>query len=613
MEKLDGKSLDLTKENINALKRIFPEVVTEGKIDFDKLKLVLGEEIEITKERYEFTWHGKAQSLKLAQTPSTGTLRPDKESSKNWDTTENLYIEGDNLEVLKLLQKSYFGKVNMIYIDPPYNTGKDFVYKDDFHDNIKNYKEVTGQTTKSNSETSGRYHTDWLNMMYPRLKIAKSLLTEEGFIAVSISDEELHNLRKLLDEIFGESNFRNDILVRRYDKNINNQFIDKGLKSLNVGSEHILLYSNSESASLNAVFRKSNEERSTKGYWKGFWNDANRPTMRYDVLGFTPSSGQWKWRKELAEEAVQNYIEYEKKYSDKYTLEEYWEKTGKKLKFIRRRDHLTGKNMGVEHWVAPSEGILRSSNWNDLLVSESISSLEIPFDSPKSTEVLKELLKMLSDDEAIVLDFFSGSSSTAHAVMKLNAEEQATRKFIMIQLPELTDEKSEAYKAGYKNICEIGKERIRRAGDKIVEETGKTDLDIGFKVFKLDSSNIKLWDPETANLEQNLFDLQDNIKEGRTKEDLLFEILLKIGVPLTTPIEEVNVNGKVIYNVGFGSVLLCLEDEIELDTVHALIKLKPEDFDTKVIFKETGFLNDSVKTNAIQTLKKNGITDVRSV
>lgn len=236
------------------------------------------------------------------------------------------------------------------------------------------------------------------------------------------------------------------------------------------------------------------------------------------------------------------------------------------------------------------------------------------FETPKPVELIKRCLQVSkADKDSIILDFFSGSATTAEAVMQLNAEDNGNRKFIMVQLPELTDEKSEAYKAGFKNICEIGKERIRRAGDKIIEETGKTDLDIGFKVFKLDSSNIKLWDPETANLEQDLFDLQDNIKEGRTKEDLLYEILLKIGIPLTTPIEEVKVNDKVIYNVGFGGVLLCLEDEIDLEIVHEIIKLKPEDFDTKVIFKETGFLNDSVKTNAIQSLKKNGITDVRSV
>jgi adenine-specific DNA-methyltransferase len=613
MEKLDGKSMDLVKANIESLKQLFPEVVTEGKIDFEKLKLVLGEEIEKRNERYEFTWHGKTQAMKLAQTPSTGTLRPDKESSKNWDTTENLYIEGDNLEVLKLLQKSYFGKIKMIYIDPPYNTGKDFVYKDDFRDNIKNYKEMTQQTTKANTETNGRFHTDWLNMMYPRLKLARNLLTEDGWICVSISDEEYSNLKKLMDEIFGENNFRNTIFVRRHDKNLSNQFIEKGLKSLSVGLEYILVYSKTESSSLNPVFRKADDIRQKEGYWKSFWNDADRPTMRYELLGVTPESGQWKWKKEIAIEAVKNYEEYLKNYADHMSLEEYYEKNGKTQKFIRRRKDLNGKNKGVEHWVPPTDGILRTTNWSDLLITDSINNLDLKFSSPKNVKVIRELVQMCTQESDIVLDFFAGSSTTAHTIMQMNAEDGGNRKFIMVQLPELTDEKSEAYKAGYKNICEIGKERIRRAGEKIVQETGKTDLDIGFKVFKLDSSNVKPWDPDFANLEQTIFDLQDNIKEDRTKEDLLYEILLKIGLPLTTPIEEINVNGKTIYSVGFGSVLLCLEDEIDLDIVNEMMKHKSEHMTPKVIFKESGFINDSVKTNAIQTLKKNGITDVRSV
>lgn len=610
MQKLEGKTFNVVQKNVEKLKELFPEVMTEGKIDIDKLRIVLGENVEKDKERYEFTWNGKTQSIELAQKQTTGTLLPCKKESLNWETTQNLYLEGDNLEVLRILQSAYRNKIQIIYIDPPYNTGKDFVYKDDFHDNLNNYKIKINENMKSNPETNGRYHTDWLNMMYPRLKIAKSLLKEDGFIAVSISDEELHNLRKLLDEIFGENNFRNDILVRRYDKNINNQFVDKGLKSLNVGSEHILIYSNSESASLNAVFRKSNEERSSNGYWKGFWNDADRPTMRYDILGFTPTSGQWKWRKELAEQAVQNYIEYLNNFSNKYTLEEYWENTGKKLKFIRRREHLTGKNMGVEHWVAPSEGILRSSNWNDLLVSESISNLEIPFDSPKSTEVIKELLKMLSDDNATVLDFFSGSSSTAHAVLKLNAEEQAARKFIMVQLQEPTDEKSDAYKAGYKNICEIGKERIRKAGEKIKTQHALTDeLDTGFKVFKLDETNLKIWDEESLNLEKDLLDLIDPVKENRTQEDVVYEILLKYGIELTVPIEEKIIAGKNVYLVGMGYLLICLEQNLELDEIEEFAKLSP----ARIVFYDEGFKDDTVRTNAQQILKRYGVHDIRVI
>lgn len=662
MEKLDGKSLDLTKENINALKQLFPEVVTEGKIDFDKLKLVLGEEIEITKERYEFTWHGKAQSLKLAQTPSTGTLRPDKESSKNWDTTENLYIEGDNLEVLKLLQKSYFGKIKMIYLDPPYNTGHDFVYKDDFRDNIKNYIKQTEQNTKANSETNGRYHTDWLNMIYARLKLARNLLTDDGVIFISIDDNEMVNLTKLCDEIFGETNKIGPIMQNK--KNSKNDTIN-----VQKNHEYILVYrknklENKQGKEIPSLLQFDNVikrvyEEDNEFYYlndpittRGEGGTLNaRPNLGYTVY-YNPET--------IDKFAVADYdLELARTSNDEnevYTTDEDLVKKGyipirppkvrgklgaftwditkfnNNLKDIvitgnsdsysvRKRTFVSSSEVYTEDgkkYVSLSTAknirsiIEFSTNDGTTELNNVLDNAGI-FDNPKNLEMIKYLIDIVNDPKSIILDFFSGSATTAHAVMQLNAEDGGNRKFIMVQLPELTDEKSEAYKAGYKNICEIGKERIRRAGDKIVEETGETDLDIGFKVFKLNSSNIKLWDPETENLEQNLFDLQDNIKEDRTKEDLLFEILLKIGVPLTTPIEELNVNRKVIYNVGLGSVLLCLEDEIDLDTVHALIKLKPEDFDTKVIFKETGFLDDSVKTNAIQTLKKNGITDVRSV
>lgn len=607
MEKLDGKSLDLTKENINALKQLFPEVVTEGKLDFDKLKLVLGEEIESNKEKYEFTWHGKARSLKLAQTPSTGTLRPDKESSKNWDSTENLYIEGDNLEVLKLLQKPYFGKVKLIYIDPPYNTGKDFVYKDDFHDNIKNYKEITGQTTKSNSEISGRFHTDWLNMIYPRIKLARNLLSDDGIISISIDDNEHSNLKKLCDEIFGEMNFVGTITWEKRTKAQNTEDAKDMFQSK---TEYILLYKKLQSKirfNLEVKYSKEYPENDEKGSYRIYKIEQmsslgmrGRNTMIYPILDVLPDENkQWK----LGKDTIETY----QTRGDLFLLD------GKPCIKIRPQDEdVKGYFPFWSHFF--DKDSYGTAETGKAELSSLLETKKHGFETVKPLALIKKLLFHHKNSENdIVLDFFSGSSTTAHAVMQLNAEDGGKRKFIMVQLPELIDEGSDAYQAGYRNICEIGKERIRRAGDKIVAETGKPDLDIGFKVFKLDSSNIKLWDPETANLEQNLFDLQDNIKEDRTKEDLLFEILLKIGVPLTTPIEEVSVNGKIIYNVGFGSVLLCLEDEIDLETVHALIKLKPDDFDTKVIFKETGFLNDSVKTNAIQTLKKNGITDVRSV
>lgn len=612
MKKLSGKSMDLKQKNIEELKKLFPEIVTEGKVDFEKLKLVLGEEIDSRQEKYEFTWHGKAKSIKIAQTPSTGTLRPDKASSKYWDETENLYIEGDNLEVLKMLQKPYFGKVKMIYIDPPYNTGNDFVYKDNYRDNIDNYKKITKQNTKSNSELSGRYHTDWLNMMYPRLKLAKNLLSQNGAIFISIDENELYNLKKICDEIFGETNYRNTILVRRRVKSLNLQFADSGLKSMNVGTEYILVYSKSNEFIMNPLRQKKTNFKE-KGSWNVFWSNADRPTMRYDILGFTPSTGQWRWSKEKADVAIENYKDYLIKHADKMTLEEYWKSTGEKLKFIRKIENGKGKNGGVQYWVGPNSTSLRTTNWTDLEVSEIHKEFDLGFSNPKNVNLIKELIALVPGDDFTVLDFFAGSSTTAQAVFQLNTKDEGNRNFIMVQLPEKVDGNSDAFKNGFENICEIGQQRINLSGEKIFKENEKYNLDTGFKVFKLDTSNLKIWDPNTDNLEQNLFDLQDNIKESRTQKDLLYEILLKVGISLTAPIEQKDINGKTIFNVGYGGVLLCLEDEIDQDIVLEIIKLKPEDFDTKVIFKETGFINDSVKTNAIQTLKKNGITDVRSV
>lgn len=608
MEKIESHSLNIVTKNVERLKRLFPEVVTEGKINLDKLKLILGEEIDYNKEKYEFVWNGKVQSIRNAQTPTTGTLRPDKRTSKNWDNTENVYIEGDNLEVLKVLQKSYFGKIKMIYIDPPYNTGNDFIYRDDYRDNIKNYKELTNQTTKANVETRGRFHTDWLNMMYPRLKIARNLLRDDGVIFISIDDHELANLKKICDEIFGEENFIGDIIWNS-TKSVTNTAL------ISVSHTYNLVYCK------DINFYKENREKFRfKEDGEGFINPDNDPRGPWKADPFQVGG----WRPNQQYEIINPKTGKIYKPNPGCSWKNDYKKFQELLKDNRIVFGLTGDGGPMRKRFkseAMERGRVAKTLWTDvetttngtMLLKKMFDNISV-FDNPKPVELIKKMIELGTyNNDDIILDFFSGSATTAHAVMQLNAEDGGNRKFIMVQLPELTDEKSEAYKAGFKNICEIGKERIRRAGDKIIEETGKTDLDIGFKVFKLDSSNIKLWDPETANLEQDLFDLQDNIKEGRTKEDLLYEILLKIGIPLTTPIEEVKMNDKVIYNVGFGGVLLCLEDEIDLEIVHEIIKLKPEDFDTKVIFKETGFLNDSVKTNAIQSLKKNGITDVRSV
>lgn len=622
MDKIDGLSLDLEKNNIERLKELFPAAVEEGKINFDMLRTLLGDEVDDSREKYQFTWNGKAKAIKLAQTPSSATLRPCKEKSKDWDTTENLYIEGDNLEVLKQLQKTYYGKIKMIYIDPPYNTGNDFVYHDDFKNSIENYKEQTNQLASSNPESNGRFHTDWLNMMYPRLLLAKNLLSDDGFLAISIGEEEIHNLANICNEIFGENNFRNTITVRRYDKNLNLQFVDQGLKSMNVGYEYILIYSKTNNSRMCAVYKENNDQRSNVGYWKGFWNNADRPTMRYELLGYCPKDGQWKWKKEVALEAVENYKKYLNEYSNKMSLEDYWKKTGSNKRFIRRNINGSGKNMGVEHWVAPSNVILRNTNWLDMLISKPAGS-SIHFESPKNPDVLKILMDLFSiKDNDFVLDFFSGSATTAHALMKLNAEDGGNCKFIMVQLPEKCDEKSEAYKAGYDNICNIGEERIRRAGERIKAEWEKEHpsdtlfsndeeftTDIGFKVFKLDSSNVNEWDSSLELDEKELAErLGEVFKTDRSKEDILYEIMLKYGV-FDRQVEDINVNGKTMYRVGKRYMIVCLEDNIDSSDIKAIGELSPK----TVIFKESGFIDDNAKLNAIYNLEKAGVEDVKCI
>lgn len=616
VKKLSMKSADLTQKNIEKIAALFPNVITEARdengklkrvVDFDLLKQELsGIIVDGDKERYQLTWPGKKQAALNANTPIDKTLRPVKEASVNWDHTENLYIEGDNLEVLKLLQESYLNKIKCIYIDPPYNTGKDFIYKDDFKESTKAYLEESGQVDEEgnrlfqNTESNGRFHSNWLTMMYSRLKIARNLLREDGVIFISIDDHELSNLMNICGEsgLFGERNFRNIILVRRYDKNLNRQFMAGGLPSLNVGAEYVLIYTKSENTKLQPVFKAASDERASKGYWKGFWNDADRPTMRYELLGVTPKTGQWKWKKEIADEAVRNYEEYLAKFSH-LTLEEYWSKTGKSKKFIRRNPNGKGKNMGVEHWIPPVEGILRNSNWTDIFASKSID-VAVPFDNPKNSDMLVNLIKLSgAKDGDIILDFFSGSATTAHAVMQLNAEDGGNRKYIMVQLPEETDEKSEAYKAGYKNICEIGKERIRRAAEKIKEETG-ADIDYGFRVFRVDSSNMKdvYYTPDQLG-QADLYELTSNIKEDRTGEDLLIQVMLECGLELSLPMETKPIDGITVHYVAGNSLVACFDEHVPESVIEQIAKDKP----LRVVFRDSSFKDDSARINVEERFK----------
>lgn len=627
MEKMTGESLDLTQENIKRLKELFPEVLTEKKIDFEKLRLILGDEVETSPERYEFRWNGKNEAIKLSQTPSMGTLRPDKESSKNWDTTDNLYIEGDNLEVLKLLQKSYFGKIKMIYIDPPYNTGKDFVYKDNFHDNIANYKEMTNQSTKANPETNGRYHTDWLNMIYPRLKLARNLLREDGVIFISIDDAEVENLKKVCNEIFGEDNFigcagritkksnnKGDFWAPNFDylltytKNISQAtpfFGGANYEAYNLIEEEG--ERKGEKYQLVRLYMSSLQNRNPE---QRFWIECPDGTKVIPPGSTFPpqrpelGDGIWRWTRGKFEQERDRIVIKSVKSSNLI------DQDGNPAKWnVFTKTYL---NDVIENSSAKPNSFIE--NHINQIASHELNALNIKFDYAKPTSLIKYLLEVSkTTDEDIILDFFSGSASTAHATILANLDDGRKRKFIMVQLPEQIEEKHEAFKAGYRNICEIGRERIRRAGNSIVSELNNYGLDIGFKSFKLDDSNIKTWDPNTKDLENTLFNSVQNLKEGRTQEDLLYELMLKMGIELTANIEELSVDGKIIYNIQSGGLVICLEDEITKEVIDYIPNLKSPFMDMKVVFKEYGFKSDADKLNAIQNLKQHGIKDVRSV
>lgn len=620
MERLKMQSHNVIGSNIQKIAQLFPQCVTErlgkdGKpelgIDFEKLQAELSDEvIGEGEERYQFTWPDKRAAARLANIPTTMTLRPCREESVDFDHTQNLYIEGDNLDVLKVLRETYLGKVKMIYIDPPYNTGNDFVYNDDFAESYEEFAEsckVRDEegnlqfNPKANGESNGRFHTDWLNMMYPRLKVARDLLTEDGVIFISIDDGELDNLRRMCNEILGAQNFRNTILVRRRVKSLNSQFADNGLTSLNVGFEYIIVYSKSDRFLMKAL-RQKKVNVSQNGRWDVFWSNADRPTMRYDILGFTPTTGQWRNGKEKAYKAVENYEIFETQFANEMTLEEYSKKTGI-TDFIRRIPNATGKNGGVQHWIAPSDTALRTSNWTDIEVSQISKEIDLPFDNPKSRQLIAELIKLSNFSEIdIVLDFFSGSATTAHAVMQLNAEDGGHRKFIMVQLPELTDEKSEAYKAGYKNICEIGKERIRRAGKKIKADSPLTtqNLDVGFRVLKLDSSNMLdvYYTPEEFN-EKMIF--QENVKADRTDEDLLFQVMLELGIELSASIrqERLGPQRATVFNVDDGYLMATFEQEIDEATITEIAKRNPGFF----VMRDASAASDNVLDNFEQLFR----------
>lgn len=634
IDTIDGLSMNIEHTNMDKLKAVFPECFAEGKLDIDKLLSLCGEYIDNDFEKYKFEWNGKSECLKLAQKRSAGTLRPCPEESVNFDTTQNLYIEGDNLEVLKLLQTAYYRKVKMIYIDPPYNTGNDFVYADDFADPITRYKEVTQQTTKSNPETMGRFHTNWLNMMYPRLRLAANLLRDDGVIFISIDDNEASNLRKVCDEVFGEENFVAQITT------VGNP---RGRDYGGVARMHdyLLVYRKTQSASLNLVADSGNEFKMFDNYG-GFelrelrnrnikFNKENRPNLYYPFY-INPNDVDENGLHTISVEPVDGWIELYPLESQGINTVWRWGKPKSIANLnvnIKAKPMKNGGYMIVEKYR--ESRIMARSVWWDKDTNTEKGTLLVKdimegkvFDYPKPVEMIMRMLEMGTDidEDSLVLDFFSGSATTAHSVMQLNAEDGGNRKFICVQIPELCDEKSEAYKAGYKNICEIGKERIRRAGAKILEtisengqqlELGEEEKplpDIGFKVFKLDTSNLKTWDsaPVSEDDMQVLLDRMNGmihrVKNDRSDDDMIYEIALKMGIPLTAEVEKIDINGKTAYTVGKDCLLLvCLAENIQPEDVDTMAEYAP----AKVIIARDSFADDTAMSNAYYILRDRGI------
>ena len=679
-KKLNLQSMSITEEQKRKLRQLFPEVFNEKKIDWERLKSTLGKELDTIQERYSMNWPGKADCFRIIQKPSLGTLKPCKKESLNWDKTQNLFIEGDNLEVLKLLQQSYYGKVKMIYIDPPYNTGKDFIYPDKYSENLETYLQYTGQKDaegkrfSTNQETDGRFHSKWINMMYPRLFLARNLLKEDGAIFISIDDNEITNLRKICDEIFGEENFINIISAKM--KNIAGASGGGEDKRLKKNIEFVLVYSKNynELKKFNPIYKLTEIYNIIKYY------EFNNISWKYTSVLIDP--GQEKYLTSTTDgdgNEIKIFSRFnpviksvstlskEKKCSEKDIYYQYIDKiftTAMPQSSIRTRVEKainktnsssdlhsikyipkTGKNKGIVYeqfykgdkkrlltWL--KDVIEKKENqiykkdllgtlWDDLNLNNLTKEGGIKFENGKKPlKSLTNIISMSSEKNSIILDFFAGSGTTAHAVYKKNLEDGGNRKYICIQLPEPTQENTEAYKAGYKNIADIGKERIRRAVKEIKKESeqqslldqNKNHLDLGFKVFKLDKSNFKIWDEQISkdkdSSKQIKMHLEEFIDKKSRDEDLLYEILIKTGYPLTTKIKILKLTDKTIYSIENNALLICLEKQITKELIKEIAKLKP----ARVVCLDIGFENkDQLKTNAFETFKSHGVRDFRTI
>jgi adenine-specific DNA-methyltransferase len=629
MKKLDAespesKSADIVTGNVEALKALFPDAFTEGKIDFEVLKGLLGGAVDERDEKYGLNWHGKRRARQIALTPSTGTLLPCPEESVDWEPTQNLMIEGDNLEVLKLLQKSYAGKVKLITIDPPYNTGGDFVYPDNFQDNIRNYLEITGQIdggqkVSSNTDSSGRFHTDWLNMMYPRLRLARNLLSPDGALFVTIDDNESQRLRLLLDEVFGEENFVANIVWNHTKQSKNDE------RYFSRHHNQILVFRRGESL---PPFRFDRAEKDNANYSnpdddpKGDWRsgDVRSPSLR-STLKFliqTPSGktieppeNGWRW----SESTVKSKIE-----SGEIVFSKDETRIIRKI-YLSEQDGRTPENL----WLAEFAGTTRIANaeLKDMFG-------ESPFDTPKPVDLIRKIIALYANHpNDIILDFFAGSGTTGHAVMAQNSADEIRRRFVLVQLPEPLDpeNKDQRLAASFcdkigkpQTIAELTKERLRRSSAKVNSENPMFSGDTGFRVFRLASSNICAWDADPADLENSLLKNAEHLVQGRKEQDVLYELLLKLGLDLCVPIETKAIAGKSVHSIGGGALIACLADGLTKDVIEPLASgivawraaLAPA-VDTRVVFKDSGFADDVAKTNMAAILNQNGISDMRSL
>jgi len=627
-ERFDLRSHDIAADRIAELLQLFPEAHTEGgRVDFDRLRLALGETVDVGKERFGLTWPGKADCFKTIQSPSMGTLRPAPDESVNWDTTENMIIEGDNLEVLKLLQKSYLGKVKMIYIDPPYNTGNDFIYPDDYSESLQTYLEYTGQVDAegrkfgTNTDTDGRFHSKWLNMMYPRLYLARNLLSDDGLIFMTIDDGEAANLRKVMDEIFGEENFLAAIAWEKRYTRSNNARLFYSLK------DTILVYRRSDAVSTLRETRTakakaiySNPDNDPRGPWtsSSYVNPArkeDRPNLVYTIRN--PHTG-------AQVEHPTHAWKYEPKEHERHVQEDrlWWGQNGR-ARYPRLKNFLSEMSEGlvpVDLWDYQSTG---TTDEGGAEVKELFEQQAV-FDNPKPSRLIRRMLALATspDEPAIVMDFFAGSASTAHAVLDANNDDGGKRSFLLVQLPEPVEPDSAAGKAGYETIADLCEERVRRVIKKVNdEENGQLDLngdrakqDRGFRVYTLAESNFKPWEadkPKDAAALGKQMELHiEHIRDARTADDLLYEILLKSGFPLTTPIETLTLADKQVYSVADGILLVCLERELTLEAIRAMAKLKPE----RIVCLDAGFAkNDQLKANAVQEFRNKGVTSFRTV